>query len=206
MPPTPSFLPLSFSIRCGHDAWWLHLPGHGPRAPGRTLLAVGRGQPCAWLAVEDNPDSRDPLASLTLSPLSFSPVWPLTGGPLVPRVKAAHRANPLPFALDHRLVGPVSQHASAPMPALALCRIPAGPALSGPTYQPSCALVSRRSSPPPPRAAGPWASRVSLPRPACLHARPPFLISAIDLRSNSRGSLIPLHVIVLQKKPLVPWN
>jgi hypothetical protein len=196
-PSTPYFLPLYFSLRC---------PGHGPRPPeegpsssSATGHAPGSGLKTTLIA------GAHPVAS-PCSPSPFPLAWPLISGPSGPTRQRRAPRRPLPSALGRRPAGPVRQRASA----LALCYRPAVPALpwthlltvthpsvSSHVHRPTRAAglwAPCIRHPCPARAANPWAPRVR---------HPPFLISAVDPRSNVLGWLIPLRLVVLPKKPPV---
>jgi hypothetical protein len=94
-PNTPSFLPLSSSIHRGYVArrppsWWPQLARRGESFP-----AIGHGQPCARLRVEDDPNNRGPPDSLTRS---------LARGPqsCASVLRVASKPSPLLGAPDRR--------------------------------------------------------------------------------------------------------
>lgn len=139
-----------------------------------------------------------PAASPSL-PLSFPLAWLLTDGP--PSPTRQHRAPRQPPPL-HSRSPPSGPHPSVRVRTRACaCPVPLtnepGPAVAPPIRHLCPGVPSL--TPLPARAAGPWAPRDRSPRP---RAHPPFLILAVDSRSNDRGNLISLQFCRFVKRTL----
>lgn len=139
-----------------------------------------------------------PAASPSL-PLSFPLAWLLTDGP--PSPTRQHRAPRQPPPL-HSRSPPSGPHPSVRVRTRACaCPVPLtnepGPAVAPPIRHLCPGVPSL--TPLPARAAGPWAPRDRSPRP---RAHPPFLILAVDSRSNDRGNLISLQFCRFVKRTI----